>query len=311
MREKTILVERSGTVSAAPEVAWSLLSSASAWSLFPGVSFAFDVAASPAGTGHLLFCISAAADGIGGDVLEVCDEGPGHTICVQTRSRQPAGTRVFTLSAEQGRRGLKVSVAVRTPYRLNDALEGEMAWRKRLGSWLETLRAVIDNRAQWPSARLPDAAQRAYAEVPALKDPFSIEEAVTIGASPSEVWRALRSPEAARMAMQAAYSGHVPGTPEGAAGEMRYSVVSQPGGLLPGAVSVVRELDDKRSFTLRRVGRPQDELHVLLRPEHGGTRLVLTSRWPEPEQKAQRERIASAVAKELQMRARQYKAMVE
>lgn len=91
MREKMVRVERSGTVAAAPELAWSLLSSAGAWSLFPGVSFAFDVAASPAGAGHLLFCISAAADGLGGDVLEVCDQVPGHVICVQARSRQPAG----------------------------------------------------------------------------------------------------------------------------------------------------------------------------------------------------------------------------
>lgn len=311
MWEKTIRVERSGTVAAAPELAWSLLSSAGAWSLFPGVSFAFDVASSPAGTGHLFFCISASANGIGEEVLEVCEEAPGHTICVQTRSRQPADTRKFTLSVQQARRGLKVNVAVRTPYERDVALDGEMAWRKWLGSWLEALRAVLENQASWPDAQLPDAAQRAYADVPALKDPLSIEAAVMVSASPGAVWRALRSPQATHEAIQAVYSGQIAGTPEGSVGEMRYAIMPQRGGLLAGAVSVVRELDDRHSITLRRVGRPQDEMQVLIRPETGGTRLVLTSRWTKPEGESDRERIMNAVATQLQARAQRYKAMIE
>lgn len=186
-----------------------------------------------------------------------------------------------------------------------------MAWRKWLSSWLDALRAVIDSRAPWPGAQLPDAAHRVYADLPALKDPLSIEEAVTIGASPSTVWRALRSPEAARMTMAAAYCGHVPGTPEGSVGEMRYVIVPRPGGLPGGAVSVLRELDHEHSITARRVGRPQDEVQILLRPEAGGTRLVLTSLWPKPEHEAHRDRIASAVGKQLQIRAQRYKAVIE
>jgi hypothetical protein len=64
MWEKQIEARRSVTVAATPGQAWPLLSGPAAWCLHPGAGFAFDVAASPAGCGHLFLWIS----GLGGAV---------------------------------------------------------------------------------------------------------------------------------------------------------------------------------------------------------------------------------------------------
>jgi hypothetical protein len=57
-------------------------------------------------------------------------------------------------------------------------------------------------------------------------------------------------------------------------------IVRRPGGRLPGVVTVLKELDHENRITLRRVGRPQDELQIYLRPDLGGTLLMLASRRP-------------------------------
>lgn len=74
------------------------------------------------------------------------------------------------------------------------------------------------------------AAQQAMAEAPPPKDPFMVETAVTINAPSATVWQAVRFGEANRLAAQAVYRGHVPGTPHQQLGALSYAIVRDPDG---------------------------------------------------------------------------------
>lgn len=311
MWEKQIEARQSVTVAATPEQAWPLLSGPASWCLYPGAGFAFDVAASPAGSGHLFLWISGSADGPGADVFEVCAEVPGEKISVQARGRLPAGRRVFTLSVAPDKRGAKVGATVRT-YAQRDAVpDAELMWRRQLSQWLENLRAVLENRAPQPGAGIPVAVQQAVAAVPPPKDPFTVETAVTISAPSTTVWRAVCSGEANRLAAQAAYHGHVPGTPEQQLGALSYAIVRQPGGRLPATVTRVCETDEGTSVTWRRAGQPHDELRCVLRPQGSTTQLKLTLWWPQLPATATREHMTSVMSEHLRTRAQRYKALIE
>ncbi len=307
MWEKQVEARRSVTVAATREQAWPLLSGPAAWCLYPGASFAFEVAGSPAGSGHLFLRIS----GSGADVFEVCDEVPGEKITVQARGSLPAGRCVFTLSIEPDGRGAKVGAAVRTYAQRDAAVDAEVMWTRQLGPWLEDLRAVLEHRATRPGTGIPVAAQEAMATAPAPKDPFTVETEATISAPSPMVWQAVRSGEANRLAAQAAYSGHVPGAPGHRPGALSYAIVQQPDGRLPAALTRICEIDEGTSITWRRAGRPHDELRCVLRPEGSTTRLKLTSWWPQLPTSATREHMTSVMTEHLRTRAQRFKALIE
>jgi hypothetical protein len=311
MWEKQIEARRSVTVAATPEQAWPLLSGPAAWCLYPGTSFAFDVAASPTGSGHLFLWISGSADGSGADVFEVCDEVQGEKISVQARGSLPAGRRVVTLSVAPDGRGVKVGAAVRTYAQREVVVDAELMWSRQLSQWLEDLRAVLDNQAPQPGAGMPVAAQQAIAEVPSPKDPFMVETTVTISAPSTMVWQAVRSGEAGRLAAQAAYSGHIPGTPRQQLGALSYAIVRQPDGRLPAALTRVCEINEGTSVTWRRAGLPHDELRCVLRPEGSTTQLKLNLWWPQLPTSATREHMTSVMTEHLRTRAQRYKARIE
>ena len=311
MWEKQVEVMRSVTVATTPEQAWPLLSGPAAWCLYPGASFAFDVAASPPGCGHLFLWISGSADGSGADVFEVCAKVPGEKISVQARGSLPAGRRVFTLSVAPDGRGVKVGAAVRT-YAQRDAVpDAELMWSRQLSQWLENLRAVLEKRAPQPGAGIPVAAQQAMAEASPPKDPFTVETAVTISAPHTTLWQAVRSGEANRLAAQAAYGGHVPGTPGQRPGALSYAIVRQPDGRLPAALTRVCEIDEGTSVMWRRAGPPHDELRCVLRPEGSSTQLKLNLWWPQLPASATREQMTSVMTEHLRTRAQRYKALIE
>ena len=311
MWEKQIKAGRSVTVAATPGQAWPLLSGPAAWCLYPGTSFAFDVAASPTGCGHLFLWISGSTDGSRTDVFEVGDEVPGEKITVQARGSLPAGRRVFTLSLAPDGPGVKVGVAVRT-YAQRDAVpDAELMWTRQLSQWLDNLRAVLENQAPQPGAAIPVAAQQAMEEAPSPKDPFTVETAVTISVPSTTVWQAVRSGEANRMAGQAAYGGHVPGPPGQRPGGLSYAIVRQPDGRLPAAVTRVCEIDEGTSVTCRRARPPHDELRCVLRPEGSTTQLKLTLWWPQLPATSTREHITSVMTEHLRIRAQRYKALIE
>jgi len=311
MWEKQIKAKRSVTVAATPGQAWPLLSGPAAWCLYPGTGFAFDVAASPAGCGHLFLWISGSADGSGADVFEVCDEVPGEKITVQVRGSLPAGRRVFTLSVAPDGRGTKVEAAMRTYAQRAEVVDAELMWSRQLSQWLEDLRAVLENQAPQPGAGIPVAAQQAMAEAPPPKERWMVETAVTISAPSATVWQAVRSGEASRLAAQAAYRGHVPGTPGQQPGGLSYAIVRQPDGRLPVALTRVCEIDEGTSVTWRRAGPPHDELRCVLHPEGSTTQLKLTLWWPQLPATATREHTTSVMTEHLRERAQRYKAMIE
>ncbi len=311
MWEKQIEARRSVTVAATPEQAWPLLSGPAAWCLYPGAGFAFDVAASPTGCGHLFLWINGSADGSGTDVFEVSDEVPGQKISVQAHGSLPAGRRVFTLSVAPEGRGAKVGAAVRTYAQREVVPDAELTWSRQLSQWLENLRAVLENRAPQPGAGIPVAAQQAMAQAPPPKDPFMVETAVTINAPSTTVWQAVRSGEASRLAAQAVYSGHVPGPPAQQPGGLSYAIVRQPDGRLPAALTRVCEIDEGTSVTWRRAGLPHDELRCVLRPEGSTTQLKLTLWWPQLPASATGEQMSSVMTEHLRTRAQRYKTLIE
>jgi hypothetical protein len=218
---------------------------------------------------------------------------------------------VFTLSLAPDGRGVQVGAAVRTYAQREMVVDAELRWSRQLGQWLEDLRAVLENRAPQPGAGIPVAAQQAIAEAPPPQDPFMVETAVTISASSTTVWRAVRSGEASRLAAQAAYSGHVPGPLEQQPGALSYAIVRQPDGRLPAALTRVCEINEGTSITWRRAGRPHDELRCVLRPEGSTTQLKLTLWWPQLPATATREHMTSVMTEYLRIRAQRYKALIE
>lgn len=109
---------------------------------------------------------------------------------------------------------------------------------------------------------------------------------VLINADPATVWEAVHSPETARIlrSSPAVYSGYVPGTPQGEAGEMQYVVRRRDDGQLTGHVVVVSEISGQHSALTHDLGAYQVETRYVLTPESesGPTRLDLTYRWPAP-----------------------------
>lgn len=147
------------------------------------------------------------------------------------------------------------------------------------------------------------AAHQAMAEASPPKDPFTAETAVTISAPSTTVWRAVRSGEANRLAAQAAYGGHVPGTLGQRLGALSYAIVRQPDGRLPAALTRVCEIDEGTSIMWRRAGPPHDELRCALRPEGSTTQLKLTLWWPQLPASATREQMTSVMIEHLRTRA--------
>ncbi len=304
----TARARESLAIDAAPDRVWSLLGSAAAWSLLPGAGFAFDVADSPAGMGHLLFCMGNGQHDLPGGIYEIRELTPGEMISVVARS-WPARQQVFTLSVQHRRRGTTASAAVLGTCAPEEARSKEASWQKLLAMWLAALKTVIEGRAQLPAG--PTGSPSPYAAAGQLPDPIVVSATEHIAAPVSAVWQAVRSPEVTRVVTGAVYCGRVPGTPGDTVGEMRYSVLPRPdGGLVP-MVTIVAELAPESSVLVRRISRPHDETLCRVASDDTGTRLEVTSRWPAPEPGPEYERVSAMLAEQMPARARGYKAYVE
>jgi hypothetical protein len=305
MWQTAIRVSRSRLVRAAPEHVWSLLGSTTAWSLGLGADFAFDVPASLPDTGRLFISIGTAALGLGTTVFEVRDEDPGKMICVQDRGAQPIGTGTFILSAMPSSGGVTAEVVVKTTSSREDKVGAEMYWRRVLDDWLGALCAVIEGKAPWPTTVMPGITQRAFAELAPVSDSLVVSAHTLIAAPVDVVWQLIRAGGSGRD-RALGMAGRVPGTPEGAVGEMLYAVRSRPDGHLNVAVALVRELVQERHLRWRRVGRPHDEMCFALAPDSGGTRLELTASRAAP-RRTDTERVTASVTKTLASSIRWYK----
>jgi len=93
MLKTTVHEEQQRDISASPERAWSLLSSAGAWSLRPGC-FGFDVA----GPGRLLFVMDSRVAAAGCEVWRPGEEQPGRLIRWQCMSTAAVRGQAVTLA---------------------------------------------------------------------------------------------------------------------------------------------------------------------------------------------------------------------
>jgi hypothetical protein len=281
MWETTMRIEESEVVHGEPGQVWALLSSPAAWSLWPDAAFLFAVPGAPA----LRFFIGLTRRGAASMLFEISDERPGAMIKLRS---MPAGRQELTLSVAAGRGGTaKASVRVKEVVPRQQKIDYEVKRRKNVKRWLSAVRAVIDGRASWPGADMPADLRQACMDPPRMTIPQSTSASTLISADPATVWDAVHSPETARTLgpSPAIYSGYVPGTPQGEAGEMQYFISRRDDSQLYGSLVVVTETFGQRGALTHALGPYPFETRYLLTPESdsGQTRLDLTFRWQKPE----------------------------
>jgi hypothetical protein len=312
MWETTMRIEQSAVVRGEPGRLWALLSSPEAWCLRTVATFMFAVPEAQT----LRLYIGPTRRGIGNVLFEVRDEVPGATIRLRAL---PGGRQEFTLSVAAGRRGTaKATVRVTEVVPRQQLIDFEQNRRSDFKAWLTAVRAVIEGRARWPDAGMPATLRQACTARPPIKDWWcaSASASALIGADPVTVWDAVQSPDTARVLGPSPpiYSGYVPGTPQGEAGEMQYFVNRGANGQLTGQVVVVSETSAQRSVLTHLLGPIQFEQHYLLTPESesGPTRLELTCRRPAaPKPADAAEAAKSKMAEALQALVNDYKSLIE
>lgn len=311
MRETTVRVEHEQAVDAAPEKVWALAGDTAALSARP-TWFAFGIPATVAGTDRLCGVI-AAGEVIGGALLGVREETPGHAICWETVSPQSGDNRLFSLSVRPQRHGSALRVAVSHVVPRFSKNRYESYWQAQARTWTDRLREVIEGRAPWPREAMPAQMQQRCSFRPPLDRPQQVSAAVLINAPVEAVWEMVWAPETGRLAEPeaVAYAGHVPGTPQREVGEMQYTVQRNPDDRFLLAVYVVRDLEAGRSAVTQHLGPPYDETFHVLTPVPGGTRLELTHRLSERAARTYGKKVVATLGESLQATADGYKRVIE
>ena len=313
MWETTLRVTCEQNVDADPERVWALLALPAALTVMPGRRFAFPVPAEIPGTDRLCCLIVAGQDHARCAVLDVREEVPGQLISWQTRSTRPAGKQTLTLSARPRPGGCELSVAVTDVVPRLSKASKQRYWRHAARAWADSLRAVAENRAPWPPAGLPADVREASRVRPLPGQTEQASGAALIDADPDAVWETVWAPETARLIDPGTvvWAGPVPGSPQRAAGEMRYRVMREPDDRFTARVDVAREVTEGRAVT-QRLGSPRMEVRQRVRPADGGTQLELTTRWETSlYTKATAAAAAEEIAQQMQGQADRYKALIE
>jgi hypothetical protein len=318
MWEVSLRVAQERVVQATPERAWSLIRESAAWSARPG-RFAFDLPAQPAaGRFRCVLGPFAASPGLGGSVLEICDEVPGQAMSLRHRGVAPMGGGLITLGVLPHDRGAAIRLSTEGTVLRERKAECKSARRKDLAAWARVLHDVLEGRRPWPDPAIPASLAQESATRPMLADPQSTSAQVLIGAPLDVVWDAIAAPAAlvptavVRPAgAEISSAGRVPGTPAGQAGEMQYVISREADGLLIAWVGVLRELTRHRSIVTQGSQPPYLELHQSLRPAAGGTLLQLTLRWPDAPVTERGEQARSQATEALQGRAAACQAAIE
>jgi hypothetical protein len=333
MWETTVQASREAVVEVPPEHAWALVSDSAAWSLRPG-RFAFDVpgsadAGTPAEGGRLRCWFVPLGTGLACSVQEVCDEIPGQTMSLRSRGSQPAGRQTFTLSVLPHGRGALIRLAVTDTALRENKAECKAFWQKDFRAWISALKDVAEGRQPWPEAGIPTALRQANAARPVFASPQGTSVAVLIAAPLDAVWRAVRAPGIPadpRQPYTMICAGRVPGTAERTVGAMPYVIVRHADGQLSASVSMVKEvaegrlahgqpadgqLSGGRSALAQRLEPPHFEMHYLVEPAAGGTRLTQTLRWPDAPVTDEGEQLRSRLTQAVQQSANAYKTAIE
>jgi hypothetical protein len=318
MWEVSLRVVQERVVQATPERAWSLVGASAAWSARPG-RFAFDLPAQPAaGRFRCVLGPFAASPGLGGSVLEVCDEVPGQAMSLRHRGVPPMGGGLVTFGVLPHDRGCIIRLTTEGTVLREHKAECKAARRKELAAWGRVLQDVLEARLPWPDTAIPASLAQESATRPMLADPQSTSAQVLIGAPLDVVWDVILTPAGlvpsavVRSAgAEISSAGRVPGTPAGQVGEMQYAISREAGGLLIARAGVLRELTRHRSVVTQDSQPPYLELHQLVRPAAGGTLLQLTLRWPDAPVTEAGEQARSQVTGALQGRAAACQAAIE
>jgi carbon monoxide dehydrogenase subunit G len=313
MWEATLRVTREQEVDADPERVWALLAKPAALSAMPGRRFAFAVPAEVPGAGRLCCLIVAGREHVHCAVLDVREYVPGELIRWQTRSTRPAGKQTLTLSVRRRPGGCVLSVAVADVVSRLSKAGRQRYWRRTARAWADNLRAAAENRAPWPPADLPAGVREACAVRRLPGKTAQASGAVLVNADAGTVWEMVRAPETARLIDpdNVAWAGHVPGSPQGAPGEMQYRVMREPDDRFTARVTIARELTGGRAVT-QRLGSPRMEVRHRVRPADGGTHLELTARWEAYMfTKSTAAAAADDFARQMQEQAEAYKAVIE
>lgn len=307
MWKATAEVDRARVLDADMERAGEFLRTAGPWALMPGASYAFKIPGSPAGLGQLICLVGAPPDGVAGGILEVVDETPGQMVRVRSRSTNPVGKQVVTLSVEPHRGRPRARLGLRVACGLAERTSVENAWRNRLDAWLSALAGTLEGRTSWPSDEKSAGVLHAWRDGSGLTDHETVGVEAVIRASPGPVWQAVRSPETRRRVLRAVCGGYVPGTPEHQVGEMVCYVLPRPQDQLVATISVVADVAEEQSVLMRRVGRPSSETLTTLRPADDGTHMTLARRIPS----GSTSEVLQEVAADLRSRVNAYKELLE
>lgn len=307
MWNATAQVDRSRVLDAEVERAGAFLRTAGPWTLLPGTDYAFNIPDSPAGLGRLICLVGPPPDGVAGGILEVMDEVPGQMIQVRSRSTNPIGKQVMTLSAIAYQGGLRATLGLRVACRRPEKAFIESSWRKTLDSWLKALADTLEGRSPWPPEGMPASTRSAWRDGSGLAEYETVVVEALVQASPGAVWHAVRSPATPRGVRTPVYGGYVPGTPERQPGEMIYQVVPHPDDQLAAGISLVADIAEGQWVLTRRVGRPRGETLTNLQPTEDGTRITITCKLPV----GSSSQVQQQVATELQSRMTAYKTLLE
>lgn len=313
MWEATVRVTREQEVDADPERVWALAAAPAALVAMPGDRFAFPVPAAVPGTDRLCCMIVSGKHDVHCAVIDVREEVPGQLIRWQVRSA-PSRKETLTLSVRPRAGGSMLSVAVSEVVPRMDKGSYQGYWRRTVRDWAANLQAIAEGRMPWPpddmSAEMRDVC--AGFELPEKTGQASAGAVINAGAR--AVWETVRAPDSGRLIdpETVVWAGTVPGTPQRAVGELRYTVHRHPDDRFTATVEVVRELAEGRRAVTQRIGHPDTETLLLLTPVPEGTRLELTARWPAPAAgKASATEPADTVAAHLRETADAYKEHVE
>lgn len=293
--DTVVVVERSRVIRAAPERAWSLLSSPAMWSLRPG-RFAFDVTAAEAG--RLRVSLRADSRRVGGDVLEVAGEEPGRSVSLRTAGVTGPGAVMFTFSVVPDGDRVVAVIRARNTVRRGTGLDVRAGWRRQLKAWLAECSEVLEGRRPWPEDSPPADVRAAWAKHRVPADAPSVSANALIGAPPAVVWPIMEDPATdLRLNPGTVAVGTVPGTPPLEPGEMQWEIRRLDDGRLRPCLSEIQERAKERSAKVLEILPLTSEILYRIEPEAGGTRLTLTCRYPAGTRTSkQQEELASGIS---------------
>jgi Polyketide cyclase / dehydrase and lipid transport len=303
-------MSRSATVDTTPERAWSLLASPAVHSIGHAYGFVFELPVRSAAGGRMFFTVGRGADRGTGQIFEVTDEIAGQRIRVLGRSALHAAQGSVSAAIGPSRHGVHIELGLEMPCPRAAKTEYQRQMARNLKDRLAGIKAVLEDRAPWPPAELPDQLRQAIGTAPPMERPLTVSDSVHIDAPPAQVWQAASSPEAGRMSQRALYGGHVPGAslPDR---RVAYMVADRKEWGLLGAVSVLTEFEPGRLRAAMAKGYRIRASRLEVTAAGNGSTLEIALTEPGPAEQATWDAVQAARAASLTAQLGRYKTLIE